>query len=278
MRVGDMVVYAAYAHEGKSFFLLNDAHLNWVQGKNVAYANGEMGGFKLPHRWVSLHAAWLYNQGKVPLPLETRKMDRGLFSKEEHEVFLSVLDDIRNRGGGKYGRFFHHTFGLNTTPSTIFNKFAADDQIVPLDLVCVDYLMLLASESRRVTNREILDEVIRHSKQNALSFRKGAGIPLLTAYQTNRASYERATQEGYYNLSCFAESSEAEKSADAAIWLLNLRQNPNEVKVGVMKNRDDELGEPFHVTRDFKHAQLLSLQSSRGRAAAGGPGAGLLDL
>ncbi len=210
---------------------------------------------------------------KFKHPIPTTKIERGQLTRDEHEVFLEVLNDIRTNP--EYGKFFLFAFPYGATPSLIFNKFAGYDQIIPLGLGVVDYLGLMSSDRMRVSRREELDDLIRQVKAMALSFGGGRGLPLEVGYQTNRQSYEQARRDGYYTLSCFAESSEAEKSADTALWMLNLPQNPEEVKMGFVKNRGDDLGDHFSVRRNFKHAQLLSLKSSRGRDASA---SSLLDV
>lgn len=259
IRPGDMVVVAGYAGEGKSFVILNHCYDAWLKGHNVAIATGEMNVRKYRSRLVALHST----HSKFPRPLLTTQIDRGTLSKEDHELFLEVLADIASRGDGEYGRFFVHQFPWRATPAMIFNQFTAFDKIVPVHYVGLDYLGLLTSEHRRASRREELDDLIRQTKQLAVDFAGGRGIPLLTGYQTNRTSWMQARNDGYYTLSCFAESSEVEKSADAAWWILNEQQNPEEIKCGFVKNRDGELGESFHVRRIFQHALLKSLQTTR---------------
>lgn len=271
LRSGDLYVVAGYAHEGKSFVLLNDAHAAWKTGKNVAVATGEMSVRKYRNRFIALHSC----EPQFRTPLETKKIDRGLLTKEEHEVFLEVLGDIRDNP--KWGKCFIFQFPFRATPSVIFNKFASFNQIVPLDMAVVDYLGLMSSERTRVSRREELDDLIREVKALALDFSDGRGVALEAAYQVNRSSFERARHEGYYTLSCFSDSAEVEKSADSALWLLSLPQNPDELKMGFVKNRDDDLGEHFYVRRNLKSAQLHSLHTLRGETTKT-RGADLLDL
>jgi hypothetical protein len=259
LRNGDLHFEAGYANEGKSFIMLNDGHNSWLVGRNVAIATGEMSVAKYRSRFVALHSSYLADKGKVPFPIETKKIDRGLLSDEEHEVFLAVLEDMKSNPA--YGKLFVYKFPWKTTPSTIFNKFAQWDQVVPLGLGVIDYLGLCSSDQQRVSRREELDDLIRQTKQLAMTFRGDEGIPVIAGYQVNRQSFERARQDGYYTLACFSESSEAEKSCDTAVWILSQPQNPNELKIGFNKNRDDELGDHFFIQRDFKYARIRSLRS-----------------
>lgn len=272
LRAGDLYVVAGFASEGKSFMMLNDAHAAWRSGKNVAIATGEMSVKKYRNRLIALHS----NEPHFSMPLQTREIDRGALNVQQHEVFLQVLEDIKENP--KYGKFFIFQFPYRATPSLIFNKFASFDQIVPLDLAVIDYMGLMSSERARVSRREELDDLIRETKALALDFGNGRGLALEAGYQTNRVSYETARREGYYTLACFADSAEVEKSADAALWLLSLPQNQDELKAGLVKNRDDELGEHFHLRRNLRYAQLTSLRSSRGRSAAPAASDSILDV
>lgn len=274
LRVGDMYCITAFASEGKSFMMLNDAYTSWSKGKNVSLGTGEMNIRKYRNRFVALHSATMQAQGRLPFMLETHKIDRGQLTPEEHEVFLEVLRDIRENS--QYGKFFLFTFPYMATPSIVFDKFSNYDRIVPIDLGVIDYLGLLTSDRKRVSRREELDDLIRQTKALALDFGGGRGIALEVGYQTNRASFEQARREGYYTLACFTDSPEMEKSCDSALYLLSQTQDPNQLKCGFIKNRDDELGEPFYIQRNLRSAQLTSLQSNRSRAA--GPGFDLLDL
>jgi len=271
LRAGDLLLVAAFAAEGKSFMMLNDAHSAWKSGKNVAIATGEMSVKKYRNRFVALHSA----EALFKQPLETRKIDRGLLTTEEHEVFLEVLQDIKENP--QYGKLFIFQFPFRATPSLIYNKFAQFDQVLPIDMAVIDYLGLMSSERQRVSRREELDDLIRETKALALDFADGRGLALEAGFQVNRQSFETARREGYYTLACFAESSEAEKSADAAVWLLSMPQNPEELKMGFIKNRDEELGEPFFIRRNLRYAQLSTLQSTRGKSSQA-RGASLLDV
>lgn len=259
-----MFIVTAYAGVGKSFLLLNDAHSAWKGGKNVAIATGEMSFKKYRNRFVALHSC----EPHFRLNLETTKIDRGKLSPEEHEVYLEVLEDIRSNP--KYGKVFVFQFPFRATPSLIFNKFSSYDQIVPLDMAVIDYLGLMSSERMRVSRREELDDLIRETKALGLDFGDGRGIPLEAAYQVNRSSFETAMREGYYTLACFSDSAEAEKSADSALWILSIPQNPAELKMGFIKNRDDALGEHFFVKSNLKNAQITSLQTKSGRKKTSG--------
>lgn len=228
LRPGDMYIITAFAHEGKSFMMLNDAHTSFVAGRNVSLGTGEMNIKKYRNRFIALHSAYLARKGTIPQAIPTMSIDRGILTPEEHAIFLQVIEDYTTNP--TYGKFFLFQFPFRSTPSVVFNKFSDYDRIVPLDMGIVDYLGLLTSERSRVSRREELDDLIRETKALALDFAGGRGLALEVGYQTNRQSFERAQQNGYYDLTCFSESSEAEKSADAALYLLSQRQNPNELK------------------------------------------------
>ncbi len=102
----------------------------------------------------------------------------------------------------------------------------------------------------------------------------GLEEPVYCVTEPETSSFTLA--RGILTGNCFAESSEAEKSADYALWLLSQPQNPDELKAGFIKNRDDEKGEDFHIRRSLKSAKLSSTHSSRGSGASG-VGADLLD-
>lgn len=276
IRAGELLIVTAYASEGKSFFMLNDAYEAWRHGHNVAVATGEMTYDEYRYRLMALHSC----DPKFPHPILTTEIEDGSLSDEDEKIYWEVLEDFATNP--QYGKFFIFQFPRRATPDMIFNKFAAYDQIAPLDMGVVDYLGLMGSSRSRVQRREELDDLIREVKSMALDFADGRGLAVEAGYQTNRTSYMQALSDGYYTLSCFAESSEAEKSANKALWLLRMPQNPTEIKAGVIKNRGGELGEPFYMQENYKHAQLASLRrssaGSQGQPAATSVGDALLDI
>jgi replicative DNA helicase len=256
IRAGELYLVTAYAHEGKSFLMLNDGYEAWRKGHNVAVATGEMDYTDYRNRMVALHSC----DPKFPHPLETTKIDSGELDEDDEKLYKEVLRDIATNP--EYGKFFVFKFPRRATPDMIFNKFAAYDQIVPLDFGIIDYLGLMGSTRPRVNRREELDDLLRDVKGHAMDFGDGRGLSVEAGYQVNRTSYHEALREGFYTLACFAESSEAEKSADKAIWLLRVPQNPDEIKMGVLKNRNGELGEHFYARENFRHGQIASLKRS----------------
>lgn len=260
LKPGAMHIVAGYANEGKSFILVNNALKSFTAGHNVVFASGEMTDVEMRARFYALHSC----DPKFPHPIESRHIEYGVLSKEDHEIFLNVLEDLQSTP--TYGKLYTYQFPFRSTPQTIFNKVSVYNQVVPIDALYIDYLGLMASDTRRVSRREELDDLVREVKARTLSFDQGRSISLEAAYQVNRQSYERALAEGHYTLTCFAESSEVEKSADMATWLLALPQNPDQLKMGVIKHRGGSKGEEFFVEHNFKHAQIRSMKSKRSQS------------
>jgi len=74
---------------------------------------------------------------------------------------------------------------------------------------------------------------------------KQSGIRVVSAFQTNRAGHEFASEHHYYKISSLAELNEAERSADVIITLFlgeddELRSS-NQIRMQWLKNRDGEL-------------------------------------
>jgi hypothetical protein len=248
LSLSNLVLVGAYAAEGKSFALLNMAHHAQVTQKlNVAIATGEMSDVEYRSRYLAKHA---YHLGyRVP----TKKIDRAALDEEQRAaLFDVVVPDLLNNPN--YGHLHLWQFGRQETIESLMRRVAS----LPcqIDVLVIDYLSLMSCGKRgRGSRREELEDIIRDAKAAALSAYNGRGILVYTGFQTNRESWKLAQDLTRYTKIAFAETGEAERSADLAFWLLDIRGS-HMLKAGVVKYRHGDTLEEFWITRDLDYAHM----------------------
>ncbi len=250
---GELWLVAAYTGEGKSIALMNFVwHAVVKQGKNVFVATAEMPKAQWRSRLYVRHTQ--DPDLGIPTGLRANDIKRATLPPDMEEAYLYALNDFNSND--KYGSCYILQLPHEATLEYLrakMNQFQARQNI---DLLVIDYLSLMSAPRMRVSQREELDDLLAHAKQLALTFNNGIGVPLMTAHQVNRSSWELAKKSGRYNLNAFAGTSEAEKSADVAFWLLSDDDQPDVLKAGFLKVRDGEVIPEFELMKRFSHMLL----------------------
>jgi hypothetical protein len=146
-----------------------------------------------------------------------------------------------------FGKFFIFPI-RGTTTTHVFDTLNTYNQIAKLDVFGYDYIGYAQSEVNRQSIREELNYIIKDTKVKTLNFDGKRGIVTVSPYAVGRGKWEKADVEGRYNLSCMAESSEAEKAADI-VWSV-LKQEAKTTSQ-LLKNRDGPIyAAPFEIKFD----------------------------
>jgi len=275
---GEFWIVGAYSGEGKSTLLRNMAYnLAVLQGKNVVYATAEMTKQQIEKMMISRHT---YHRDGRPkwapcavAPVPFRGMRDGSLSVEEEETLRMAKDDMRDGyRSGKYGLLdILQVPGKMTIPD-LGDYLVAKNRMHKIDAVFLDYALLFAEHVKTTDIRESYSSRIRACKMLALNFGTRDQLAVVTAHQLNRVSRDEAdrlmkpsTRRGAdhapedivpYTMRSLAGTSEAEKSADVALWLL-LREEYKKnhyVRAGFVKNREGESGKPFNLTTRFQYS------------------------
>ncbi|MCY3565968.1 MAG: hypothetical protein OXH27_07290 [Gammaproteobacteria bacterium] len=257
---GEFWLVAGYSGHGKTQALINIAHRAVVDGRRVVFFTLETLREQVRRRLVVRHSQE-FGQG-----VRYNAVRSGDLSEAEERVFREALDDFSS---GDYGSCEVVWAARNTTTEELQLKTESLDRVAETDLVIVDYVGLMGVE-RRFSNRgrqERLVEILQALKGFATGHRKGAGVPVISAYQTSRQAVERARYQGGYTLDGLAETAEAERSADLVLSLLMLADDDRDISAQILKYRDGRKGE-FTLHSDFSR----SLVSDRPSRSGGGGG------
>lgn len=247
---GELHIVGGFAGSGKSIILMNAAwHAAVVQGKNVFVASAEMPKNQWRLRMLCRHTQ--YEKLAIGPGLRYTEIKRGQLSPESEEAFKFCLNDFATNSS--YGKIYILQLPSGASLEYLRAKMNQIQSRWNIDLLVVDYLSLLTSPRKRVSQREELDDLLMDAKQLALTFNNGLGVPFLTAHQTNRSSWELAKKSGKYSLNAFAGTSEVEKSSDVLFWLLDDEDSTDTLHAGFVKVRDGELVETFSLHKMFSH-------------------------
>ncbi len=246
---GELWIVAAFTGEGKSIALMNFVwHAVVKQGKNVFVATAEMPKAQWRARLYNRHTQ---DPALGIGGLRANDIKRATLTPDMEQAYLYALNDFNTNEdyGSCYILQLPHEATLEYLRAKM-NQYQARQNI---DLLVIDYLSLMAAPRLRVSQREELDDLLKHAKQLALTFNNGIGVPLMTAHQVNRSSWDLAKKSGRYDLNAFAGTSEAEKSSDIAFWILSDDEQPDVLKAGFLKVRDGEVIPEFELRKQFSH-------------------------
>ena len=257
---GELWLVGAFTSEGKSSFALNMAYYNaFMLGKNVVFFTTEMPRDQLRNHALARHSCHDKFTSISP-PLGHRDIKNGELSEEEERFFVDLLvPDFTSFPD--YGKLEITQVPRGSTINDLHKILYSYQAQFEVDLVIIDMLQHLDSVTSYKEKRDDLDAVLRATKQMAMTFNRGKGIPILITHQINRASREKAEKEEYYSLRAFANTAEAERSADVALWMLRLDayKERNEVLMGMAKNRDGEQLAPFFCYENYASCYLGDL-------------------
>lgn len=253
-QAGELWLVAAWAGDGKTMALVNMAwHAAITQGLNVVMATAEMPVSQVRRRLVTRHS----HHDKFGLPYGIRYDDirNAELDDDDRDMFDDVLDDWKQ---GEYGQL--HVFQIPHGAGLEFciNRLHQYEQLFHVDAFYLDYLTLLRPPRYRRSEFEELGDLCKSAKQMALDFNRGAGLPIITAFQTNREGWRKAVQQGRYERGTLAGTSEAERSADFILWLLQTddANAVSEILAGVAKYRDSGTIREFRLYQDFASSYM----------------------
>lgn len=258
----EMWLVCAYTGEGKSVLVTQMAwHAAVMEGKNVFFATAEMGRSQVRRRIIARHS----KQPEFGLPEGLNSSAIKMGTLGEHEAkFFEVTDDLKNNP--KYGRIWISQVPRAGSLGQVEARLRRAQSLWNVDLVVIDYLTLLRSDRQRKDPRAELNDILRETKAIATGFNSGKGVPIISPWPMSKDAWRRAQQSGRYEIADLGETSEAEKSSDLVLALLRLPEEPNEVKVQVLKNRDGDVPHPFVLKSDFKTSTLVEKQEATGIA------------
>jgi replicative DNA helicase len=243
IRSPELWLIVAYVSELKTTMSMNFAYTQAVeQGKNIKFITLEMPYDQVRDIFICIHSAnlnlWPGSEWDDIYPLDYDSIVDGCLTPREEEFFNFLCKDFDENS--EYGSIDIYQPEDGLTMSHLKAWAEIEHRKEPFDIVYLDYIELMKSESPGRDYTIDLNQRIKDLKQFAINFNDGAGMRVVSAYQANRKGKEHADKhDGEYRLDALSYANEAERSADVIIYsYLNaeLREN-NQNKVGCLKNR-----------------------------------------
>jgi replicative DNA helicase len=222
-RDGELIIIAARPSMGKTALALGTAVHAAKQGMHVAFISKEMTGEELTYRMMAGESN-----------INSKKLKSGDMTEDEFYRFSEVTGRVSE-------------FPIRIDDSGISNiqelvlRCRRLHREWHIDLLVVDYLQLLFSESKKVENRNMEVSVISRSlKQLALELRR----PVIALSQLSRKVEERKDKRPM--MSDLRDSGSLEQDADTVIFIYRdefynaFSECPGEAELIIAKQRNGE--------------------------------------
>ena len=205
LKAGRFYVIGARPGVGKSALMGNMAVHSIKNGKKVLYISLEMGAREIMTRMIASISG-----------VTIGKMDAKMLSDDDQ---AKIVESYALMPGDNF------QFSTSARTSDAIRRTALKMRAkTGLDVVFVDYLQLLQSDSKAVRRVDVIGEISRALKLLAMEL----DIPVVTAAQLNRASANSGDEP---KLSELRESGSIEQDADVVMLL----HAPNEGQAGVRR-------------------------------------------
>lgn len=221
---GDMIIVAGRPSMGKSSFVANVATNVARSGKVVCYFSLEMTSISIVQRMIFGMIGHSEKEILTDMNSENPSITRDVFD---------VQPEIENM-----------KFYLNESSSMTVSKIILECKKVMaleghVDLIVVDYLGLIQTESRGLTRNQEVAEISHALKR----FAKDIDVPIIAVSQLNRNSEGRSDHTPM--LSDLSESGALEADADVILfpyrpWVYDKEYAPTDAELIVAKNRNGE--------------------------------------
>ncbi len=264
LKAGQVSVVAGFTGHGKSIASVSIMHSAIEQGYNVCYISLELSAEHLMYNMISRHSL----DNKFTKKIEHRDLKSKSLSEE---CWNYVKEEIIPDLGTLPGKFYI----LDEQDIEAYNYFAFDRKLQEienlcfketgkgLDLIIVDHIQMLAfsNQTAKLSENSLINRWCNYFRSNCLDFLKSKRqVHVILVAQINRQGYLKALRNnGMYNLTALKEANEIETCASV---ILGIFADPllilsNQVKVGILKNRDgDRLSEPYLCSANYAY-QLI---------------------
>lgn len=261
LQPGELVISAGYSSDGKTSLCVQLAWSTAVeQGKNVLFLSTETVNTVIRRKLISRHSRHpKFADWGLPEGLNSKNLKEGTLNAHEQEFLEHVVYDFTN--AEEYGHLYIHQVPRMASMEVVEQIMNATQKKFNVDLVVIDYLALLRPLGVRSTDRESLAGILKNAKQIATTFNKGAGVPIISPWQVNRASKEAANSIGMYTSQSLAETAEATNTPDVIISLLAPVDNTEryaDITAQVLKNRDGETANGILLEVDYATSTFSS--------------------
>jgi replicative DNA helicase len=248
---GELWLWVGYTGEGKTFSCINIGHnAAYVQRKNVLYLTSETVRNVVIRRLISRHAKHLFGSG-----IDLTAWKTGKLPDESAEIMRKTSKDMKETKN-EYGAFYVIQMPGNATTDYVAAALTRCQAKFNVDLCILDSINLLSPKKHRQSEYSEVGDMLNEIKKIIVSHNNGRGVPLISPWHTNRASWDSAKKDGYYTKSALAKTGEAERSADVIVTILHQNSIKNELKGSIIKSRDGQELEEFYLNFDFSQGYI----------------------
>lgn len=222
LQPSDLLIVAGRPGMGKSAWMLtlaNNAAL--LYKKRVAIFSLEMSNEQVVQRLISQQTG-----------IDSQRLRTGKLTDDDWPLFTQAIEVL-----GDTRIFLDDTPALS--PLQLRTKCRRLEMEFGLDLVIVDYLQLMSSETRNDNRVQEVSYISRSLKQLARELK----VPLVAAAQLSRAVEQRADKEP--QLSDLRESGSLEQDSDIVMFIYRDEKDPamqNVTHLKVAKHRNGPVG------------------------------------
>lgn len=266
LKRGELWLHAAFPSHLKTMFANNWAYNAATRYKtNVVFISLEMTRTVMRRNAYALHTANPKFKHQGYDPLDYRDIRDGKLTPEQKEFYTKIVcPDFKINPN--YGTFELVIPDKDWTMSDIRTHLELLNREFEVGLLVIDYGLLVAPEVRRKSDSYVVEmnSIITACKRLALQFNKGAGVPILMLFQTNRNGKDEADKnDGVYQMNALSWANSAEKDADVitTTYLDKERRQTRRTKFTNLKNRDNPLFEPFEAHVAWEPRKIMSQAS-----------------
>ncbi len=261
LKAGQVSVVAGFTGHGKSITSVSIMHSAIEQGFNVCYLSLELSAEHLMYNLISRHSLGRDFARKI----EHRDLKSKKLSEDDWNYVKDRIIPDLNSLPGKF-------YIMDEQDIEAYNFFAFDNKFQEienlaiqetgkgLDLIIVDHVQMLAytGQDAKLSENTIVNRWCNYFRSNCLDFLKSKRqLHVILVAQINRLGFKKAQKNnGMYDLTALKEANEIETCASV---ILGVFSDPslivsNQIKVGILKNRDgSRFSEPYICSADFAY-------------------------
>jgi replicative DNA helicase len=248
---GDLILVAGYSNSGKTAACIQWAwNAAVTQGVNVVYLTTETIRPQVIRKLISRHSR--LDLFDLPEGLNSVDLKGGTLPDHLESKFQDVLNDLTRNPS--YGKINVVQLPRGATVGVCESRLVRLGRETELGFCVMDYAQLVNPEHRHNSDREALGSVVKGFKQVTTTFYDGRGLPIVSPWQTNRTSWEKAQQSGQYTSSATSETAEATNTPDGILSLLEPQENNSRyatLRYQQLKARDGETTAPVEIEVDY---------------------------
>lgn len=270
LKTGQVSVVAGFTGMGKSICSVSIMHSAIEQGYNVCYISLELSAEHLMYNMISRHSL----ETKFSKKIEHRHLKSKTLGRTDWDCTKKeIIPDLREMPGKFYI--------LDEQDIEAYNYFSFDNKLQEiedlclketgkgLDLIIVDHIQMLAfsDQDSKASENTIINRWCNYFRSQCLDFLKSKRqVHVILVSQINRQGYLKAKKNnGMYDMTALKEANEIETCASVILGIYSDTSliNSNQVKIGVLKNRDgSRVGDAYQVPANYPYQLIGSIGSA----------------